>query len=492
MKTKPIIIFTSLIMLFAVLTCKKNPTIPNAEVLTRPVIWVNMFEMTFAASAVGGNPAAQILKVKNSGKQSLSYSISSDQDWISVLEDTGTSNGDTNEHSVLINKNGLEPRDEPYLANISITCTEAYNNPQQINVSLMISEEPPPKIYVSPKKLSFGAQVDGPNPASQNIYVQNTGGSTLNFEVESDSQWLSVDPPGGTSNTKEKRVKVSVNTLGMKQGEYEGTISIKDPAADNSPQIVSVTLTVSKEPLPEIGIRPKNLTFNALVGSNPHSSQNIYVSNNGGGTLSYNIEWDANWLSVNPTGGNVSGNEKRHSVSVISAGLASGNYSGTILISDPNATNNPRSVNVTLHISQPLDDNEIGISLNPTSGGTGTTVTIPIDIKGNTSEISSFGLNMNFDPTMFDYQSVTVANGSLTGNWTVGGNADSLGNITIGGYAGMGSIPIGSQGSIAIVTIRVTCNSCSDGQISQITISNLVDIEDMTINPGSQTFTYRQ
>lgn len=497
MKSKPIVYFISFIALLIAFACKKNPTVPNAEVLTRPVIWVNMFEMTFAASAIGENPVSQILKVKNSGQQTLNYSISADQDWVSVLEDNGTSTGNTNEHHVIVNKTGLEPRDEPYVANLSISCSDAYNNPQKIDVSLMVSEEPPPKIKVTPKKLSFSGQVDRANPSSQNIYIQNTGGGKLNFEVKTDSSWISVDPTSGTSETKEKRIKVSVSTAGMNKGTYDGTISIIDPAAENSPQIVVVTLTLSKEPLPQISVRPKNLTFDAIVGSNPHSTQNIYVSNSGGGTLSYNIDWDANWLSVNPTGGNVSGNEKRHTVSVNSAGLAAGTYTGTILISDPNATNSPRSVGVTLNITPPLTDNEIGISLSPTSGGTDTFITISIFIKGNTSTINSFGLDLHFDPTVFTYQTsgTGTSKGSLTGNWGyLDGYENSPGAIRIGGAYLTGTpIAIGSEGTLAIVTLKVTCASCNDGKQSQINIDSFIDdIIGMVTNPASQTFTYRQ
>jgi len=68
----------------------------------------------------------------------------------------------------------------------------------------------------------------------------------------------------------------------------------------------------------------------------------------------------------------------------------------------------------------------------------------------------------------------------------------SSGIITCGGFKGNGNdIPIGSQGSIAVVRFRVIYNGSSD-QATQITMNNLIDdIAGMIIKPGSVTFTYR-
>src|SRR4030067_2922604 len=74
----------SFLFLFASLSCKKNPIFPNAEELTRPVIWLNISEFSFIAYESGGNPSTQVFKVKNSGKNNLGYSISDDADWLSV------------------------------------------------------------------------------------------------------------------------------------------------------------------------------------------------------------------------------------------------------------------------------------------------------------------------------------------------------------------------------------------------------------------------
>jgi Viral BACON domain len=375
-------------LLLAPLSCKKSPTMPNADVLNRPVIWLNTSEVSFAAYEAGGNPAAQSFKVKNSGKNSLKYDVSDDAEWLSVEPASGSSSGQLVEHTILVNKAGLTPRDEGYVGTIMVVSADAYNNPQRVTVNLKLSSQPPPVIWASPLEMAFSAKI-GQNPSSQTLKVKNVGE----------------------------------------------------------------------------------------------------------GTLAYEINWDASWLSVAPTGGTSAGGEKAHTVSVASSTLAQGNYDGIISISAPDASNTPQLVMVSLRVGTappPSTENKISITCNPSSGGTGTTVSIPISIKGNLQAIESFGLELTFDTNMFTYN--TTKKGSLTGSWAfLDGNA-SGGVVTIGGLAGSGNtIAMGSSGSIAIVTLNVTGSSYSDGHVSQVTIRSYSDdISGMTPQPTSTSFTLRK
>jgi len=378
-----------LLILLSALACKKTPIVPNAEELTRPVIWLNTFELSFAAYESGGNPAGQVFKIKNSGQNTLQYTISDDADWLSVEPASGTSSGSLVEHAILVNKAGLAPRDADYEATISVVSPEAYNNPQTLHVSLKISTQPPPEIWVSPPEMIFAVKV-GKNPVAQTIRVRN---------------------------------------MGM-------------------------------------------------------------------GTLTYDITWDTTWLNVSPAAGSSGGEEKSHTVSVDSKSLPEGNYEATITVSSADASNSPRSVRVSLDVSAtaPIPtDNQISISCIPSSARTGTLVSIPVSIKGNLQSISTYGLDLTFDCNLFQY--VGTSKGSLTGSWAVvDGNLNGPGTVTIGGFSGSGnSIPVGSIGSIAVVTLRVTGAGYSDGHQSQLAASGYTDdIVGMTPQPATTTFTYRQ
>ncbi len=484
-------LLSSFLVLF-LLSCSKNPTTPDPPDTNKPVIWVNVFEMTFAASETGPNPSAQTLKIKNTGQGTLNYFISNDADWLTVSETNGTSTGQIKEHPVSVDKSSLTPQEEAYTAIITVSSSGAYNSPQKINVSLTLSEEPPPEIQVTPTELTFNAQSGGANPDQQEIHILNTGGGTLQFAVKPDASWISVNPPSGTSEDRQKPVSVSVDIAALSEGTYNGNIIISDPAAANSPQTVTVELNISEDLPPEISIEPGNISFQATEGGANPSPVYMFVSNSGEGTLRYSIDWDANWLSVSPNIGQTKEAARKHTVSANINGLSAGSYSATITVSDPEASNSPQTVNVTLYISSVPIDNKIGISLSPSSGTTGTIISFPISVKGNIAQISTFGLELHFDTTMFTFQSVN--SGTLTGSWGYIGGNDTGGTIIIGGARlAANPISIGSIGTIAIVKLKVTCSSCSNGDTSQITIDSFTDdISVMTASPSSVTFTFNK
>ena len=376
--------------LFA-LSCNKSPTMPNVDELKRPVIWLNTFELAFTAYEAGGNPEGQIFQIKNSGQNTLQYTISDDADWLSVEPANGSSSGQVVAHTILINKAGLAAQDAEYQATVTIDSSDAYNNPQRLSVGLRVSSQPPSEIWVSPQGISFTAKT-GKNPAAQTLRIKNSGSGTLAYEIATDAAWLNVTPESGTSSGEEKSHTVSIASANLPEGNYDGTITISSADASNSPQTVTVSLDVSSTPTPP----------------------------------------------------------------------------------------------------PPSDNNRIWIACNPSSGGAGTQVSIPISIDGNLQEISTFGMELTFDSNLFEFQSVSA--GNLTGGgWTVGWGG-SGGVITIGGYAGAANpIPIGRVGSIAIVRLRVTGTGFSNGQQSQVTIRNYSDdISGMRPLPASATFTFRQ
>jgi len=379
-----------LILCIPHVSCKKQSTTPNISDLTRPVIWMNQFSMSFAAYEKGPNPSSQILQVKNSGQQSLDYTLSADADWVKFSPDGGASTGQVNDHIISIEKDGLTAQDEEYAAKITITSSQAYNNPQEVTVNLTLDEEPPPEIWIDTDQLEFSAREGGSNPRSQTLTIKNTGSSTLDYKITNDAPWLDIDPTRGKIKTGKNTHTVSVNIKGLKEGSYSDTITVTDPNATNNPQQVEVTLTLTEKPPPP----------------------------------------------------------------------------------PPPSTNN-----------------EVGIRISPSSGGTGTIVTITVFIKGNTSPIASaFGLNLNYDASVFQYQS--TSKGTLTASWAAVDGGASGGTLTVGGFRGAGNvISTGSQGSIAIVRFKVIH---SGGSLSRtITMTNLIDdLVGMKINPGTVWFTY--
>ncbi len=101
---------------------------------------------------------------------------------------------------------------------------------------------------------------------------------------------------------------------------------------------------------PTINRSPATLAPSCTVGSNA-SNQTFTVQNSGGGTLSYTISDNVTWLSCSPTSGTSTGETDTITVTYATSGLSAGTYSGTITITDPNATNNPQTIAVTLTVN---------------------------------------------------------------------------------------------------------------------------------------------
>jgi len=150
----------------------------------------------------------------------------------------------------------------------------------------------------------------------------------------------------------------------------------------------------------------------------------------------------------------------------------------------PTATDPPDN------IPPPPAQPSISVTCSPTSGGKDTVVTFTISIKSNQKEIGVFGLEMIFPPKMFNYSGVDK--GSLTGDWAaVDGNKVSADKLKIGGFKGSGTAAVvNSQGSLAVIRMRVTGGELGDGQQGRISIQGYTDdISDISPQPAATNFT---
>ena len=221
----------------------------------------------------------------------------------------------------------------------------------------VVTSAPPasPTIGLSPISLAPTAP-QGSNPPNGSFTVANSGGGTLSYTITANATWLSVSPASGSTAGPPVTHTVQYSTVSLAAGTYSASITVADPNATNSPQTISVSLTVSSPPppppptQPAISLSPASLAPSAAQGASPPDGS-FTVSNTGGGTLNYTITSSAAWLTVSPTSGSTTGPANTHTVHYSTASLAAGSYSATISVSDPNASNSPRTISVSLTIS---------------------------------------------------------------------------------------------------------------------------------------------
>jgi len=101
---------------------------------------------------------------------------------------------------------------------------------------------------------------------------------------------------------------------------------------------------------PKISLNRTQINFGTIASGATTSSQIIYINNSGDGTLNWSVSDDVSWLNCFPSSGTNAGSV---TVSVEVTGLLAGTYTGTITVSDPNASNSPQTVSVTLKVYAP-------------------------------------------------------------------------------------------------------------------------------------------
>jgi uncharacterized protein (TIGR03437 family) len=213
-----------------------------------------------------------------------------------------------------------------------------------------------PTIALNQSSFSFSGLLGATNPPVQTTIISNSGSGAFNWTTSastvSGGNWLSVSPASGTGSGG---ITASVNIAGLAAGTYNGTIVVASTGATNTPQTISVVLTVTAPP--SIAPSPATLSFNAGLNSNP-PSQTLTINNSGGGTLGVTVTTSTasggNWLVATPSTGTA---PLSLTVSAAASTLAAGNYQGTITITGTapsGAQNSPQNVAVTLTVGAPV------------------------------------------------------------------------------------------------------------------------------------------
>src|ERR1017187_850943 len=299
-------------------------------------IAVTPISLQFAYTVGGTIPAAQSIQITNSGGGTLNWSATTGASWLSVASASGTA---LSTLSVLVSPTGLGVG--TYTGSVQISAAGASNSPVSVTVTLTVAPAPA-SLAVSPQALTFNYTVGGTVSAAQGVSITNRGGGTLNWSATTSASWLSVAPASGTAPST---LSVLVSPTGLGAGTYTGSVQISAAGASNSPQTVSVTLTVNAPP-PTISLSAVQLHFSYVVGGVAPASQSVVVSNSGGGTFTWSAASSASWLTLSSAPGVLT-------VAINLAGLSPNTYTGTITITAAGAANRPKAVSVTLTVTAP-------------------------------------------------------------------------------------------------------------------------------------------
>jgi len=279
-------------------------------------------------------------------------------------------------------------------------------------------------------------------------------------------EWLAVTPNRGSfnGNFEVTDLRITAASASLAAGVYYGTITISapatgtTPAADNTPQVIEVALTVttSGQAAPGFAIAPGALEFEGVRGSGRTQSQNLQVRNAGGGTLSWTAAFAPDsggaWLSVNPASGTNTG---LLAATAAPGNLAIGTYTGRLTFTAAGAANPEGKVTVpvTYRVRDPLPPSLV---LTPASVTFATDAGDPIP-PSQTLVIANGGegtLAWRVTATTFNggpWLSATPASGGGLGAVTLSADAAGLG---VGTYAGR--LTVSAEGVQNSVQVAVT------------------------------------
>jgi len=262
------------------------------------------------------------------------------------------------------------------------------------------------QLSANPSSLAYVAQVAAAAPPQQTVAITGATGSniTVTASTTSGGSWIFVSP---SSTTSPLTLTVFAITSGLQAGNYAGTITVTSSAPAIAPLNIPVTLLMSTNPL--ISASPSQLQFQyALSGVQP-ASQIVTLSSTGPVQFNYTAgvttSSGGNWLSVSPAAGATQG---QITVSVNTAALPIGTYTGSVNILAGGAANSPLSIPVTLTISPETTliaspasfafAFQIGTSNPPARALTISSTGIPISI-GATVTIAGGGSWLNVTPS---------------------------------------------------------------------------------------------
>ncbi len=200
-----------------------------------------------------------------------------------------------------------------------------------------------PMVQVPQTSLSFNASSGGaPVQGSFSVIGSITG---LEFQVSSDSPWLTVNPAVGATP---RLINVVADPTTLAPGNYKANITVHPTAALPASFTVAVTLQVGASKPAQLTADQPSLSFTFPKGA-AKRSLSLTISNTGSGTLKFNAA-SSGRVTVAPSTGLVSpGKPVSLAVTGDPGTLAPGTYRDAITIQADNGQS--LSIPVTISIS---------------------------------------------------------------------------------------------------------------------------------------------
>ena len=280
--------------------------------------------MSQTFNAAYGSPLVQTLSIGVAGTSGKQWTVTSNVPWLTVPSGAQAVGATSFSANVDTSSLGIGTQQ----GTVTITNTSNATDTATLSVSAIVSAPTVPVAFASAApavSAVFG------NPVSQNFTITLAGVANKQWQVTSDSSWLTV--PNGTK-TSGSSIVATVNTAGIPVGNPTGTITLTDVAYPADSATMKVSLAVAA---PTISPSVTSILLGGTDGLSSVSQPLSFSINTGTNSYAWTATLSttdgASWLQSSAGSGNVSATRQTVNVSYNRTGIKGGTYTGSILLS---------------------------------------------------------------------------------------------------------------------------------------------------------------
>lgn len=232
----------------ALVSCESDTTQP----VEQPAITLSVATAELAAVAAGVDPAPLTLSVLNSGggeltglEAAVTYAAGQPTGWLTAAL-SGTTAPGTLTLTAVVGAIGAGTHE----ATVAVTAAGASNSPQTVAVTFVVDEQP--AITLSAASAEFDAVSGGSDPEPVTIGIENGGGGELaaleaavTYAAGHPTGWLTAGLSGPTAPGT---LTLTAAVGSLPAGTHEATVAVTSEGASNTPQTVTATFTVIRDP----------------------------------------------------------------------------------------------------------------------------------------------------------------------------------------------------------------------------------------------------
>ena len=187
--------------------------------------------------------------ISNTGTGILSWNIIDNMPWISINPQSGTTENETDEVLISIDRINQQPGNYAGL----ITINSDGGN-QLITVDMAVSSDP--TLSISPQTLDFSDSI-----SSLTFNVNNVGDGDLIWSISDNQEWITTSPSSGVNNGT---INVQVDRSILSEGSYSGTVTVSSNGGESMVEVLMIV--PGDEPPSEITLLdPSDITETSMI-----------------------------------------------------------------------------------------------------------------------------------------------------------------------------------------------------------------------------------